>query len=450
MAHGVLGFQQGEGPFHLTPPVSHVLTPDSSVVPPISSGARTSKSSDVRRALSERWVVLLVGAIQFVNILDFMIVMPLGPDFATHLGIPTSQIGIIGGSYTAAAAVAGILGSVFLDRFDRRTALSVAMLGLVAGTALGGCATGITSMIVARVVAGCFGGPATSLAMAVIADCVPVERRGKALGAVMGAFAFASVIGVPVGLELSQRFGWRSTFFAVAALGLLLSFAALWIMPPMRAHLNRVPSAAGQKPLGLINSLTGLSLLNFAIIMLGVFAVVPNLSAFVQHNLGFPRDRIGLLYMVGGIASFVTMRITGALVDRVGAARLVFAGTGLFGFALIFGFIHPVTWLPVMFVFTLFMLSGSVRMVPMQTLSTRVPRPEQRARFMSAQSSVQHFASALGAMGSAAFLTADPDGSLQGMDRVAYFALGLACLVPFGAALLERRLAERDAVASTR
>lgn len=394
-------------------------------------------------------MVLLVGAIQFVNILDFMIVMPLGPDFATHLGIPTSQIGIVGGSYTAAAALAGLAGSVFLDRFDRRIALSVAMLGLVIGTALGGCATGLTSMIAARVVAGCFGGPATSLAMAVIADSVPVERRGKALGAVMGAFAFASVIGVPLGLELSQRFGWRSTFFAVAGLGLLLSIAALWIMPPMRAHLNHVPSNAGPKPLGLINSLTGLSLLNFAIIMLGVFAVVPNISAFVQHNLGFARERLGTLYLVGGIASFVAMRITGALVDRVGAARLVFVGTVIFGLALFFGFIRPVTWLPVLFVFTLFMLSGSVRMVPMQTLSTRVPRPEQRARFMSAQSSVQHFASALGAMGSAAFLVANPDGSLQGMDRVAYFALGLACLVPFGAALLERRLAERDAAAAT-
>lgn len=419
------------------------MTPDATVLPPLSADSHTTETGDARRTPSERLVVLLVGAIQFVNILDFMIVMPLGPDFARDLGIPTSHIGIIGGSYTAAAALAGIAGSVFLDRFDRRTALSVAMLGLVVGTALGGAATGLVSMIAARVVAGCFGGPATSLALAVIADTIPLARRGKALGAVMGAFAFASVIGVPFGLELSQRFGWRTTFLAVAALGLLLSFAALWLMPPMRAHLGRV-GPSGQEQPHLINSLTGLSLLNFALIMLGVFAVVPNLSAFVQHNLGFPRERLGMLYMVGGVASFVTMRITGALVDRVGAARLVFVGTGLFALALFFGFIHPVEWLPVLFVFTVFMLSGSVRMVPMQTLSTRVPRPEQRARFMSAQSSVQHFASALGAMGSAAFLVANPNGSLQGMDRVALLALGLACLVPFGAALLERRLNERD------
>src|SRR6187399_778346 len=112
------------------------------------------------KTVSERWIVFLIGAVQFVNILDFMMVMPLGPDFAAALGIPISSLGIIGGSYTAAAAVAGIVGSFFLDRFDRRSALAVAMLGLVIATASGGFATGLPSMIAARVLAGCFGGPA--------------------------------------------------------------------------------------------------------------------------------------------------------------------------------------------------------------------------------------------------------------------------------------------------
>ena len=57
--------------------------------------------------VSERAIVFLVGAVQFVNILDFMMVMPLGPDFSRALGIPTSHLGYIGGAYTAAASVAG-------------------------------------------------------------------------------------------------------------------------------------------------------------------------------------------------------------------------------------------------------------------------------------------------------------------------------------------------------
>src|SRR5205807_3894354 len=123
-------------------------------------------------------MVLLLGAVQFVNVLDFVMVMPLGPDFAAALGIPTSKLGLIGGSYTAAAAVAGLAGSFFLDRFDRRSALGIAIFGLVCGTALGGFAHGLWTLVLARVCAGMFGGPATSLSISIVADAVPAERRG--------------------------------------------------------------------------------------------------------------------------------------------------------------------------------------------------------------------------------------------------------------------------------
>lgn len=393
-------------------------------------------------AVSERLIIVLVGAIQFVNVLDFMMVMPLGPDFAAALDIPTSHIGIVGGSYTAAAAVAGLAGSMFLDRFDRRLALGVCMLGLVVGTALGGFATGLYTLLLARIVAGSFGGPATSLALAVIADAIPPERRGKAMGAVMGAFSVASVLGVPAGLELARLFGWRAPFFAVAAMGLVLAMTAVWFMPSMRQHLSA--PRHGAPHVKLLDGVTGISLVNTALLMLGLFAVVPNISTFVQNNLGYPRDSIGVLYLVGGVASFVVMRLVGRLVDRFGVTRLFVVGTLLHAVALLAGFVHPVAWLPVLPVFTIFMLSGSVRMVPLQTLASRVPRPQQRARFMSAQSAVQHSASALGAILASLVLGAAPDGKLLGMDTIALGALLVACLVPIGVLALERRVRARE------
>jgi predicted MFS family arabinose efflux permease len=114
--------------------------------------------------------------------------------------------------------------------------------------------------------------------------------------------------------------------------------------------------------------------------------------------------------------------------------------------ALVTAFIYPLTWLPVLFIFTVYMLSGSVRMVPMQALASRVPRPEQRARFMSAQSAVQHAASATGAMLASLVLVALPDGKLEGMPQVAWGALVVACLVPVGAGLLEKRVRQREGV----
>lgn len=413
----------------------------SSVEPPIepSSLAETGQSDTDERRL-ERRIILLVGSIQFVNVLDFMIVMPMGPDFAAALDISTAHMGLIGGIYTAAAAVSGIIGSLFLDRFDRKKALTVAMLGLALGTAAGGFATGLYSLLVARILAGVFGGPATSLSLAIVTDAVPPARRGKALGSVMAAFSLASILGVPAGLELSGRFGFRAPFFTLAVVGLFITTLATRLLPSMTKHLER-PRAKGLLP--SFDRLTLLALTNTSLVMMGVFAIVPNISAYVQHNLGYPRELLGMLYLVGGIASFIALQIAGVLVDRFGAFPLVVAGTIFHLLALDFLFLNPWESVPIFLIFTLYMLSGSVRMVPMQTLATQVPSAETRARFMSAQSAVQHLASAFGAFLGSLILVAHPDGTLVGMDGLALGAAVLAAAVPLSVLFLERGLKAR-------
>jgi predicted MFS family arabinose efflux permease len=383
-----------------------------------------------RGSLSEGRLLLLIGAVQFVNILDFMMVMPLGPDFARDLGIPTARLGIIGGAYTAAAALSGVVGASFLDRFDRRKALLWALLGLVFGTALGGFARGLGSLIAARVVAGLFGGPATALALSVIADVVPLERRGRAMGAVMGAFSVASVLGVPLGLELARLGGWQLPFFAVAALGAVVGMAARLMLPAMTSHLARHGAPRGSMLALLARPVVLLSLAGTVAIMMGNFAIIPNLSTYFQLNRGYPRAELGFLYLLGGAVSFGTLRISGRLTDRVGPARGATLGTLLFVLVLAVGFIWPLPALPVLLVFVGFMVTGSFRFVPMQALSSRVPAPEERASFMSLQSCVQHLASALGALLGARLLETRSDGGLVGMERVAGVAAALALALP--------------------
>jgi predicted MFS family arabinose efflux permease len=402
----------------------------------------------VPRPISERALLFLVGAVQFVNVLDFMMVMPLGPDFALGLGIPASQLGLVGGSYTGAAAVSGILGASFLDRFDRRRALAVAMLGLVMATAAGGLATGFPTMVAARIAAGFFGGPATSLSLSIVADAVPAERRGRALGAVMGAFSVASVLGVPAGLELARLGSWRTPFFAVAALGLLVAGGALLLMPPMAGHLARARASGPER--GSVRQLlrqpvAWLSLASAAAAMMSGFSIVPNIAAHLQFNLGYPRPRLGLLYMAGGAVAFVMLRIAGRWVDRFGAPVVAAGGTALFVAVLALGFAWPAPWLPVAGLFVAFMMGNSLRNVAMNTLTSRVPGPAERARYMSVQSAVQHLSSALGAGLSTRLLTAEPDGRLGGMKALSLFSGAVALLVPLLLAAVQARLARRRA-----
>ncbi len=393
---------------------------------------------------NERLILFLVGAVQFVNILDFMMVMPLGPDFAASLHIPLSELGLVAGSYTAAAAVSGIAGSYFLDRFDRRLALATAMAGLVLGTMLGGFATGLPSMIAARVIAGAFGGPATSIAVAIVADVVPAERRGAAMGKVMGAFAVSSVVGVPLGLEIARFGGWRMPFFSVAAMGLVVALAAAWSMPPIRAHLDAPRPKVQTTLISLLRQPTvRLSLACTATVTGAAFILFPSLTAWVQYNVGYRREHLGILYMVGGGCSFFSMRAIGRLTDRFGGLVVALVASLVFAANSAAAFFTPAPLLPMIAVYVVMMVSNSSRNVVLNTVTSRVPGADERARFLSLQSAAQHTAAALAAMGSSALLTELPDHRLDGMVNIAGVSVGLTLLLPVLVARIERRLAAR-------
>ncbi len=387
------------------------------------------------KATSERSIIFCVGAVQFVNILDFMIVMPLGPDFAKALDIPLSHLGYVGGSYTAAACVSGVAGAFFLDRFDRKKALGVAMLGLTLGTLSGAFATGLTTLMLARVVAGAFGGPATSLSYSIIADVIPVERRGKAMGAVMGAFSVASVLGVPAGLELARQGSWKLPFIAVAVLGAALGTFAQAVLPPMFGHLAHARARTiGKDLLGLIRRDVALALLTTFVLMASGFVLIPNISAYLLGNLHYPRSRLGLLYLAGGGVSFFSMRFVGKLVDTQGCARVGTVGAVFVSIIVYLGFVCFPPILPPMAFFVCFMIAMSFRNVAYNTLMSRVPSADERARFSSMQSAVQHLAASLAAFASSEMLSevAVPgyeNKALVGIPRVAMTSIALGIVI---------------------
>ena len=401
--------------------------------------------------VSERRVIFLVGAVQFINVLDFTMVMPLGPDFARALGIPTSELGKVVAGYGQAAALSGFLGSFFLDRFDRRKVLAVAMLGLVLGTLAGGVATSLTGLTLARVVAGIFGGPATSISYAIVADVIPAERRGKAMGAVMGAFSVAQVLGVPAALLVSARFGWQMPFFSVAALGLVVALGSILLLPPMTTHLTARSNAQPAPTLGqLLSRPTVLySYAMTAVLMSSGFLVIPNLPSYIQWNLGYPRAHFQYLLAVGGTASFITLRLVGRLVDRHGSFRVGTVGV-LISLGIMYVYlVAPPAHAPVMLLYVSFMVALGGRNVAYNALTTRVPRPRERARFLSIQSTVYHASAGMASWLSTSFLRQLPDGKLQGIPQLALVSMALSATVPLLLWSVEARV-RREAAATTR
>jgi len=394
-------------------------------------------------APGERALLLVLSAVQFVNIVDFMMVMPLGPDFSRDLGIDPAHLGLVGGAYTGAAAIAGVAGSAVLDRFDRRSALVACAVGLSIGTLAGALAWDLPSLLAARVLAGCFGGPASALALAIVSDVVPPARRGRAMGFVMGAFSIASVLGVPAGLELARLGGWRAPFVGVGAAGLVVAAAGRALLPALRGHLDARGPAIGFAELARAPGVVAALGVAFTV-TLARFSIIPYISPFLLFNLGLPREDLGGLYMLGGLASLGVLRVAGPLVDRLGATALVSASSIVVIATTAAGFSWEPSLIAPAVLFPLFMGGTSAGNVAVQTITSMVPRASERARFQSAQSSLQHVGAAAGAMIGAAVLGSEGGERLVGMPRLAVISMVLTAVIPFLIEGLRRRLRARS------
>ncbi len=377
-------------------------------------------------------IILFAALIQFIRIASFMVVMPLGPDLVRALAMEAHQVGWIGGSYTLAAAVTGLLSAQFLDRFDRRAATLFVLLGL--GGALAGAALAqeFVQLLTAYLIAGAFGGLATALSLAMVMDAVPVLHRGRAMGKVMGAFSAAAVIAVPVALELAHRISWQAPFWAMAGLSGVIGVGVRLGLPPLRDHIKVDFPVTSLKSL-LSDPCAQFAYLSMAVTTLAVFLLVPHASTFFQFNLDFPRDKISYLYFAGGIASFFFMRWGGGLCDRIGVIWVSLGASAMMAGAIYGLFLYPSpTETLVIGLFAGFMVASSLRFVVIGTASAAVPRPHERAGFSAVNTAVQQLSCSVGAFLGAAWLTTREDGQLQGMIELAMWAIGLTLCLPGG------------------
>src|SRR5207249_9674983 len=127
------------------------------------------------KQLSERPLLLLLAAVQFTHIVDFMILMPLGPQLMRQLHIGPGQFSALVAAYTISSGVVGLLTAPFIDRFDRRKLLLFAYAGFIAGTLACALSQDTATLFTARALSGAFGGLSTSMVMSIVGDVVPAE-----------------------------------------------------------------------------------------------------------------------------------------------------------------------------------------------------------------------------------------------------------------------------------
>jgi predicted MFS family arabinose efflux permease len=368
-------------------------------------------------------VVAILAFLQFTVVLDFMILSPLGAMLMHDLAVSPAQFGLVVSAYAFSAGISGLLAAGFADRFDRKKLLLFFYTGFVAGTLLCGFAPSYSFLLGARAVTGLFGGVIGSISMAIVADLFPLEARGRVMGFVMTAFAGSQVLGIPLGLYISNAWGWHAPFLMIATVSAVVGVVIFTTLRPVDAHLHK---PVDRRPL---HHLVATVLLprhqwGFAATMLlalGGYMLMPFGSAFCVHNLGIPLEKLPLLYMVTGVAALFAGPLMGKLSDTVGKYRTFAAGSiAAIGIVLFYTRLG-ITPLGVVMMINVLMFSAiSARMVSAQALASAIPAPQDRGAYMSVSSSMQQLAGGVASSCAGLLVTQSGDGPLEHYERLGY------------------------------
>jgi predicted MFS family arabinose efflux permease len=376
--------------------------------------------------LNERLLLWSLASINFTHIVDFMVMMPLGPQLTRLFHLTDAQFGLLVSAYSLAAGLSGLLVSMVIDRFERKRALLIVYAGFAVATLACGLAPSYLALMGARIAAGIFGGVLGALVQTIVGDAVPFERRGQAMGLVMSAFSLSTVAGVPLSLWLASHYGWHMPFFAIAAASLIVLLAAWRSVPVLRGHLTGAPRQSPLRQLQMVLSEPN-HWRAFALSMLmlsGSFSIIPYITIYTTTNVGLSADQVPLVYLFGGVATLFTARMWGRLTDRWGKINM-FRVISLLAILPMMALTHlPAVSLPVLLVVTTaFFVFVSGRMVPGMALLTAAPDPAMRGSFMSVNGALQSAAMGASAWVGGLLISRNPQGMVEGYGHTGWFAL---------------------------
>ncbi|MGL4233307.1 MAG: MFS transporter [Casimicrobium sp.] len=387
-------------------------------------------ATDPRR---ERRFLLLISAINFTNIVDFMVMMPLSAYLMRDFGVSTAQFGVLVSAYALAAAVSSLAMTSLADRFDRKSALLACYAGLIVGTI--GCALAPTYslLLLARVVAGFFGGVLGSIIMAMVGDAIPDERRGRAMSVVMLAFSFAAVVGVPLSLYVAGLSSWRVPFAGLSVLCIVLFFVAQRALPSMRGHIRE------GKPTGLVRSYVEVltdrnhfwAMTMTALITLSGMLVIPYIAPTRVANVGLTESQLAIFYIAGGFMTIFTRPMFGGMTDKYHRPTLYYWLVMVSGIPILLVTHNVGAGLAIQIAISIvFFIFVSGRFIPLTAMVTAATTPHMRGRLMSLNSAVQNLFLGIAALVGGAMLTTYPDGTIGGYEAVGYLAVlcGLASI----------------------
>lgn len=253
-----------------------------------------------------------IGTTEFV-------IVGLLPTIAADLGVNLPSAGLLVSLYALGVAVGAPVLTALTGKIPRKTLLLSLMVLFTLGNLLAWKSPGYATLVVARILTGLAHGVFFSIGSTIATSLVPKDKAASAIAIMFTGLTVALVTGVPLGTFIGQHFGWRETFLAVSALGLVAFIGSLLYVPSTIKH---------SKPASLLQQLQVLGqprlLLVYAMTAIGYggsFIAFTYLAPILQQVSGFSAGAVGAVMLVYGVSVAFGNIWGGKLADSKGPVR---------------------------------------------------------------------------------------------------------------------------------
>jgi DHA1 family inner membrane transport protein len=277
-----------------------------------------------------------IGTTEFV-------IVGLLPTIAADLGVNLPSAGLLVSLYALGVAVGAPVLTALTGKIPRKTLLLSLMVLFTLGNLLAWKSPGYETLVVARILTGLAHGVFFSIGSTIATSLVPKDKAASAIAIMFTGLTVALVTGVPLGTFIGQHFGWRETFLAVSALGLVAFIGSLLYVPATIKHsqpasLLQQVQVLGQPRLLLVYAMT-------AVGYGGSFIAFAYLAPILQQVSGFSAGAVGVVMLVYGVSVAFGNIWGGKLADKKGpvsALKRIFLLLAFVLLLLTFTAPHPV------------------------------------------------------------------------------------------------------------
>jgi predicted MFS family arabinose efflux permease len=370
-----------------------------------------------------RWTVaLILFGVLFLGVSDTQLVAPLLPLIAQDLSTTPGHAGIIVTTYSLAAAAFALIVGPLSDRVGRKKILLSGLALFTSASFLTYHVSAFNSLVILRAMTGLAAGTLSTCALSFAGDYYPYEQRGRAMGVLSMGYFVAFVVGVPAGAVAASRLGWRSVFGCLSVAAALMLVIALVRLPGDHArehsqsrstaladHFRKRDRLAGMIAAFLTSG--------------GIVGFLTYVGAWLRTSFGIGVDKIGLLFMVSGLAAVLASPLSGWLADHAGKRNVIIWSNVVLAFLFLLVARAP---LGIGLVLGIAMLSiaAAARQAPLHALTTEIVGPEIRGEYIA----VRNAASQVGIAAVATISASAFDAG--GFSAVATIAAFTTLLIP--------------------